>query len=82
MPVFLPAVAHGKLRYLQRYTPAMLVHESRIAGDHLRNITRQSQRSGLSLVLLDVMTIADEVDAQLPQSMDSYMNVVLKPVAA
>ena len=24
------AIAHGKLRYLQGYTPAMLVHESRI----------------------------------------------------
>lgn len=24
------AVAHGELRYLQGYTPAMLVHESRI----------------------------------------------------
>jgi hypothetical protein len=23
-------IAHGKLRYLQRYTPLMLVHESRI----------------------------------------------------
>jgi len=28
------------------------------------------------------MTIADEVDSQLTQAMDSYMNLVLKPVAA
>jgi hypothetical protein len=28
------------------------------------------------------MTIADEVDSQLTQAMDSYMSVVLKPVAA
>jgi CheY-like chemotaxis protein len=35
-----------------------------------------------SLLLPDVMTIADEVDSQLTQAMDSYMNVVLKPVAA
>jgi hypothetical protein len=64
------AVAHGTLRYLQGYTPAMLVHESRmtIFG------TLQSNLNALdfSLVLLDVMTIADEVDAQLTQSMDSY----------
>jgi len=30
------AVAHGKLRYLQDYTPAMLVHESRILQVTLR----------------------------------------------
>jgi len=31
-----------------------------------------------SLLLPDVMTIADEVDAQLTQSMESYMNAVHK----
>jgi PAS domain-containing protein len=30
----------------------------------------------------DVMTIADEVDAQLTQTMDSYMNVMRKAGAA
>jgi len=35
-----------------------------------------------SFVLLDVMTIADEVDAQLTQSMDSYMKEMRKSVAA
>jgi hypothetical protein len=35
-----------------------------------------------SLLLPDVMTIADEVDSQLTQVMDSYMNVVLTPAAA
>jgi hypothetical protein len=35
-----------------------------------------------SLLLPDVMTIADEVDSQLTQAMDSYMDGVLKPVAA
>ena len=68
------AVAHGKLRYLQGYTPAMLVHESRILQVTLFG-TLQSNLSSLdfSLLLPDVMTIADEVDAQLTQSMDSYM---------
>jgi hypothetical protein len=32
--------------------------------------------------LSDVMTIADEVDSQLTQAMDSYMNAALKPAAA
>jgi len=82
--VFSPAAAaHGKLRYKQGYTPAMLVHESRILQVTLFG-TLQSNLSFLdfSLLLPDVMTIADEVDAQLTQSMDSYMNAMLAPAAA
>jgi len=77
------AVAHGKLRYLQGYSPAMLVHESRILQVTIFG-TLQSNVSSLdfSLVLLDVMTIADEVDAQLTQSMDSYMKEMRKSAAA
>src|SRR6202167_5248631 len=81
--VFSPAAgAHGKLRYLQGYTPAMLVHESRILQVTLFG-TLQSNLSSLdfSLLLPDVMTIADEVDAQLTQSMDSYMKAMRKSVA-
>jgi DNA-binding response OmpR family regulator len=77
------AVAHGKLRYQQGYTPAMLVHESRILQVTLFG-TLQSNLSLLdfSLLLPDVMTIADEVDAQLTQTMDSYMNAMRKAAAA
>jgi hypothetical protein len=77
------AIAHGKLRYLQGYTPAMLVHESRILQVTLFG-TLQSNLSFLdfSLLLPDVMTIADEVDAQLTQTMDSFMNVMRKAGAA
>src|ERR1700676_1607433 len=76
------AVAHGRLRYLQGYTPAMLVHESRILQVTIFG-TLQSNLDALdfSLVLLDVMTIADEVDAQLTQSMDSYMKDMRKSAA-
>jgi len=35
-----------------------------------------------SLLLPDIMTIADEVDSQLTQAMDSYMNSSAKPAAA
>jgi hypothetical protein len=44
----------------------------------------QSNVSALdfSLLLPDVMTIADEVDSQLTQAMDSYMTVVGKATAA
>jgi DNA-binding response OmpR family regulator len=77
------AVAHGKLRYHQGYTPAMLVHESRILQVTIFG-TLQSNLNSLdfSLLLPDVMTIADEVDAQLTQSMDSYMKVMQKATAA
>ena len=77
------AVAHGKIRRLQGYSPAMLVHDSRILQVTLFG-TLQKNLSALdfSLLLPDVMTIADEVDSQLTQAMDSYMGVVQKPVAA
>jgi DNA-binding response OmpR family regulator len=77
------AVAHGKLRYQQGYTAAMLVHESRILQVTIFGML-QSNRDSLdfSLLLPDVMTIADEVDAQLTQSMDSFMKLMAKPAAA
>lgn len=77
------ATAHGKLRFRQGYTPAMLVHESRILQVTLFG-TLQSNLSCLdfSLLLPDVMTIADEVDAQLTQSMDSYMDAMRTPTVA
>jgi hypothetical protein len=77
------AVAHGKMRKAQGYTPGMLVHESRILEVTLSE-TLQSNRSVIDfgLLLPDVMTIADEVDSQLAQAMVGYMNGTLKPVAA
>jgi DNA-binding response OmpR family regulator len=77
------AAAHGRLRYLQGYTPAMLVHESRILQVTIFG-TLQSNLNYLdfSMLLPDVMTIADEVDSQLTQSMNSYMNAMKKSAAA
>lgn len=77
------AIAHGKLRYLQGYTPAMLVHESRILQVTLFGTLQRNLSSlDFSVLLPDVMTIADEVDAQLTQSMDSYMNAMRTSAAA
>jgi hypothetical protein len=71
------AVAHGKLRHLQGYTPAMLVDESRIMEVTVFGML-QSNRNSLDFKLLlpDVMAIADEVDGQLTQSMGGYMELV------
>jgi ActR/RegA family two-component response regulator len=77
------AVAHGRMRRLQGYTPGMLVHDSRILQVTLF-ATLQSNLGALdfSLLLLDVMTIADEVDSQLTQAMEGYMSAALEPAAA
>jgi DNA-binding response OmpR family regulator len=77
------AVAHGKLRFQQGYSPAMLVHESRILQVTIFGTLQINLESlDFSLLLPDVMTIADEVDAQLTQSMDSYMKAMGKSAAA
>ncbi len=67
------AAEHGRMRYRQGYTSAMLVHESRLLQVTLFE-TLQNNRSLLdfSLLLPDVMKIADEVDAQLTQAMMSF----------
>jgi ActR/RegA family two-component response regulator len=77
------AVAHGKMRKSQGYTPAMLVQDSRILQVTLFG-TLQKNFSALdfSLLLPDVMTIADEVDSQLTQAMQGYADVAGTTAAA
>ncbi|MGB6477429.1 MAG: hypothetical protein WBF04_25530 [Candidatus Sulfotelmatobacter sp.] len=77
------AVAHGKLRRSQGYTSAMLVQDSRILQVTLFG-TLQKNLSALdfSLLLPDVMTIADEVDSQLTQAMEGFTDVAGQPAAA
>jgi DNA-binding response OmpR family regulator len=77
------ATAHGKMRQLQGYSPGMLVHDSRILQVTLFEMLQSNVNAlDFSLLLPDVMTIADEVDSQLTQAMDSYMSGELKPAAA
>jgi len=77
------AAAHGKMRSLQGYSAAMLVHESRILQVTLFE-TLQNNLSYLdfSLLLPDVMKIADEVDAQLTQAMASFTEARRSEAAA
>ena len=65
---------HGALRHQQGYTAAMVVEESRILQMSIFS-TLQRNLSGVdfSRLLLDVVTIADEVDSQLKQAMFSYV---------
>jgi DNA-binding response OmpR family regulator len=69
------AVEHGRLRCKQGYSPDMMVHESRLLQVTLFG-TLQGNLDALDfgLLLPDVMAIADEVDAQLTQSMNGYMD--------
>lgn len=70
------AVVHGELRHQQGYTPEMLVHESRILQVTLFGTLKDNMNAlDFSLLLSDVMTIADEVDAQLTQTMGSFMKL-------
>ena len=76
------AVSHGELRYLQGYTPPMLVDESRILQVTLFGTLQNNLGSiDFSLLLPDVMRIADEVDAQLSQSMGSYTKLMQRSSA-
>jgi len=60
---------HGALRRVQGYTIAMMVEESRILQVSIFNTLQKSLGSvDFDTVLLDVMTIADEVDSQLKQA--------------
>ena len=65
---------HGEMRLQQGYTATMVVEESRILQVSIFS-TLQRNLCGVdfSTLLLDVVTIADEVDAQLKQQMLRFM---------
>ena len=70
------AVAHGALRYQQGYTAPLLVQESRILQVCIfETIQRNLTSVDFSFVLPDIMLIADEVDSQLAQSVDSFLKM-------
>ena len=73
--ISIPARQHGDLRRKQGYTAAMVVEESRILQVSIFNTLQNNlRRVDFSKVLLDVITIADEVDSQLKQAMLSYVD--------
>jgi DNA-binding response OmpR family regulator len=71
-----PAAAqHGLDRRRQGYSAAMMVEESRILQVSVFH-TLQSNLAHIdfSILLTDVMTIADEIDSQLGQAMSTYIS--------
>jgi hypothetical protein len=72
--ISIAAREHGGLRHAQGYTAAMLVEESRMLEVSIVSTLHNNlRRLDFSKVLLDVVTIADEVDSQLKQAMAAYV---------
>jgi CheY-like chemotaxis protein len=68
------AVVHGRRRYRQGYTAAMVVQESRLLQVSIfETIQRSLATVDFTAVLPDVMIIADEVDSQLKQTIGSFL---------
>jgi len=80
-PISQAARDHGVMRRQQGYTATMVVEESRILQVSIfSTLQRNLDGVDFSRLLLDVVTIADEVDSQLKQAMFSYNTpMVLKP---
>jgi CheY-like chemotaxis protein len=68
------AAQHGAIRRKQGYTAAMMVEESRMLQVCLFQTLQNNLASiDFSVLLIGVMTIADEVDSQLSQAMKGYV---------
>jgi DNA-binding response OmpR family regulator len=83
-PLSVAAHDHGNMRREQGYTVPMVIEESRILQVSIFTTLQRNMRClDFSKVLMDVVTIADEVDSQLKQAMISYVapKVIVKPLA-
>jgi len=68
------AAEHGLNRRRYGYSAAMMVEESRMLQVSVfHTLQRNLARIDFSLLLTDVMTIADEIDSQLSQAMENYI---------
>ena len=77
------AARHGANRFRQGYTAAMLVEESRMLQVSIFN-TLQNNLANIdySVLLVGVMTIADEIDFQLSQAVESFTGETLHAATA
>jgi hypothetical protein len=73
-PISIAAARHGDLRRKQGYTVAMAVEESRLLQVSIfTTLHKNVNHLEFSALLPDVVTIADEVDAQLKEQMLRFM---------
>jgi hypothetical protein len=75
-PISKAAGQHGELRRRQGYTVAMTVEESRLLQVTIfTTLHKNARHLEFSLLLPDVVLIADEVDAQLKEQVLRFMAV-------
>jgi hypothetical protein len=73
-PISKAAADHGDLRRKQGYTVAMAVEESRLLQVTIFSVLHKNVKNlDFSVLLPDVVTIADEVDAQLKEQVLCFM---------
>jgi DNA-binding response OmpR family regulator len=76
------AVQHGEVRQAQGYSIPMIVEESRILQVSIfQTLQNNLATVDFSLLLIDVMTIADEVDSQLKQTLVSFAEATARVAA-
>jgi len=82
-PISITAAVHGKTRLAQGYSASMVIEESRVfqVATFSTLHVHQSELDPAQL-LLDIMIIADEVDAQLKETVRSLMDKKLAGAAA
>jgi hypothetical protein len=82
-PISEAASIHGDLRHRQGYTVAMAVEESRLLQVSIFDMLHKNvKRLAFDALLPDIVTIADEVDAQLKQQMLRFMAAdIAKPTS-
>jgi len=77
------AVAHGQIRYRQGYTAPLIVQESRILQVCIfETVERNMATVKFPTLMADVMIVADEVDAQLKQTIESFLTMQREKVAS
>jgi CheY-like chemotaxis protein len=77
------AAEHGINRRKQGYSASMLVEESRMLQVSVfHTLQKNLARIDFSILLIEVMTIADEIDSQLSQAMASFVEEPASATAA
>ena len=77
--VSVAAAKHGEQRRKAGYSAAMLIEESRMLQVSLFQTLQNNLASlDFSVLLIGVMTIADEIDSQLSQAMAAYIEESVK----
>jgi hypothetical protein len=75
VPMSNVAAQHGLRRLHQKYTAAMLVEESRLLQASIFHILQRNLATiDLSVLLFDLMAIADELALQLSHTMESFLS--------